>query len=150
MEPSAATRRAVAIVGLGACALTAACAGIWSRGIVEDSGTRAIGGAEVRVLDAQAERVLSTDRTDVNGCFFFSLKAPKGERRFTLEVSVQGYRTVRHDFELETPILIATLASDAETGVSEVRPATPAERTDRWGRECVPQLPPGAQSLGPN
>jgi hypothetical protein len=150
MGPSSTTRRAVAILGLGACSLAAACTGIWSRGIVEDFGTRAIGGAQVRVLDAQAERVLSIDRTDVNGCFSFSLRPPKGERHFTLEVSAPGFRTVRHDFELETPILIATLASDAESGASEVRPATPAERTDRWGRECVPQLPPGAQSLGPN
>jgi Carboxypeptidase regulatory-like domain len=150
MGPSVATRRAAAILGLAASALTPACTGIWSRGIVEDSGTRAIGGAEVRVLDASGQRVISTDRTDVSGCFFFSLKPPKGERRFTLEVAAPGYRTVRHDFELETPILIAILASDNETGESEVRPATPAERTDRWGPQCVPPFPPGAQSLGPN
>jgi hypothetical protein len=150
MGPSGATRRSVAILGLGACALAAACTGIWSRGIVEDSGTRAIGGAVVRVLDAQAERVISTDRTDVNGCFFFSLRPPKGEHRFTLEVSAPGYRTLRHEFALETPILVATLAADSESGESEIRAATPAERTDRWGPQCVPPMPPGAQSLSPN
>jgi hypothetical protein len=136
---------------LSVCALvlTGGCTGVWSRGIVQDPGTLAIGGAEVWALDEHGDRMLAVVRTDANGCFLITAKPPKGERRFTLEISAPGFRAARATLPLETEILIASLVPTSESAASGIHPATTAERSERWGPQCAPPMSPGAQQLSP-
>lgn len=133
-----------------AVALSPGCAAIFTRGQVEDAGGGPVGGADVRILDEAGSAMLARDRTDSHGCFFFSLRAPKGQQRFTIEVDAAGFRPARRDFARDTDLLIAVLAPAAAAGESQVRVATSSERLDRWVPNCVPPMPPGAESLGPN
>ncbi len=141
-------RRALPLIA--AVALVPGCAAIFTRGQVEDTIGGPVGGAEVRILDEAGNALLARDRTDSHGCFFFSLRAPKGQKRFTLEVEAPGFRLARRDFARETDLLIVVLAPTAAEGESQVRIATSAERLDRWVPDCVPPMPPGAESLGPD
>lgn len=135
---------------VAAVALAPACATIFTRGQVEDASGDPVGGADVRILDEAGSALLARDRTDSHGCFFFSLRAPKGQPRFTIEVDAAGFRPARRDFARETDLLIAVLAPTAAAGESQVRVATSSERLDRWVPNCVPPMPPGAESLGPD
>src|SRR5262252_7829327 len=135
---------------LAALPFTAACTGVWSRGIVEGPGTLPLGNAEVKAYDEHGQRMLAVVRSDANGCFFITAKPEKGERRFTLEISAPGFRAARDGFPLETEILIATLEPESESAPSGIRAATTAERTDRWNPQCAPPMSPGAQQLSPH
>ena len=102
------------------------------------------------MLDEAGNALLARDRTDSHGCFIFSLRAPKGQQRFTLEVEAARFRLARRDFARETDLLIAVLVPETDAGESRIRVATASERVDRWVPDCAPPMPPGAESLGPN
>lgn len=126
------------------------CATIYSRGLVEDGAGAPVGGADVRLLRAGGETVASAV-TDDHGCFFLQRTAPRGERRFTLEIGAASYRPARLDVPLQPPVLLATLVADSSSGESRIRSTTAAERSGKWEPRCIPLFPGGgAQSLGPN
>jgi hypothetical protein len=126
------------------------CATIYSRGIVEDGARAPVGGASVRLLGPGGGTVASAI-TDAHGCFFLQQTAPRGEKRFILEIGADRYKAARLDVPLQPPILLATLAPDSSDGESRIRSMTASERSDEWERQCIPLFPGGgAQSLGPN
>jgi hypothetical protein len=139
--------RAVGAI-LAASALGSGCASIWSRGIVQDEQGRVVSHASVRVVGADSETVAAAS-TDEFGCFLIGRLPPKGQRRFRLEIFAEGREPASFDFDLETPILIATLAKSGEAAHSAIHAASPTERTDRWEAYCDPPLPPGSQELAP-
>lgn len=145
---SSAGRKPVVVMLSAAAALITGCS-IWSRGLVSANGGP-VGGADVRVLEAENGALVGATRTDSNGCFFLSLKAPRGQRHFTLEIGASGFKPARLNFELETPVLLATLTADSSERPSEIRPATASERSDQWTPQCVPPMPPGAEQLSPH
>ena len=126
------------------------CATAYTRGIVEDPGGGAVAGANVR-LGGAGERPVETSLTDAHGCFLLQRTAPKGERRFTLEIGAEGYKSARLEVALQPPILLVTLAPDSSYGESRIRPTTSAERSEKWEPECIPLFAGGgAQQLAPN
>jgi hypothetical protein len=126
------------------------CATVYSRGLVEDGVGAPVGGAHVRLLGAGGETVAST-LTDAHGCFFLQRTAPRGEKRFTLEIGAQNTRAARLDVPRQPPILLATLVPASSDGEGRIRSMTASERSDRWERQCIPLFAGGgAQSLGPN
>ena len=126
------------------------CATIYSRGLVEDGAGTPVGGARVRLLRAGGETVASAV-TAARGCFFLQRTAPRGERRFTLEIGAASYRPARLDVPLQPPVLLANLVADSSSGESRIRSTTAAERSGKWEPRCIPLFPGGgAQSLGPN
>ena len=138
-----------AAVTIVAASLTSGCASIWSRGLVQDDQGQVLPAASVRVSSVANAGTVFAAGTDMFGCFLVSKSPPKGERHFRLEITASGYQPATFDFDLETPILIATLARTGSGSQSGIHPATEAEREDRWEAYCNPKFPPGAQTLGP-
>ncbi len=147
MKPSRARGRLL----LAALILSALrCATAYTRGIVEDPGGAAVPGAAVRLVGAD-DRLVAADATDAHGCFFIQRTAPKGEKRFTLEITAPGYKAVRRDVPLQPPIFLATLVPSPSPGESAIRPTTAAERRDLWEPRCIPLFAGGgAQQLSPH
>ncbi|HYX19519.1 MAG TPA: carboxypeptidase-like regulatory domain-containing protein [Thermoanaerobaculia bacterium] len=138
-------------LALALCVLPALrCATVYSRGIVRDGAGAPVGGAMVRLLGSGGGTVAST-LTDAHGCFFLQRTAPRGEKRFTLEIGADRYKAARLDVPLQPPILLAILVPDSSDGESRIRTTTASERSDVWERQCIPLFAGGgAQSLGPN
>ena len=142
-------RRAAPIVAL-AFLPALGCATAYTRGIVEDAGGAAVPGASVRLVGA-GDRPVDTSLTDAHGCFFLQRTAPKGERRFTLEIGAEGYKSARLEVVLQPPILLATLATASSDGQSRIRPTTAGQRSEKWEPACIPLIAGGgAQQLAPN
>jgi hypothetical protein len=126
------------------------CATAHSRGVVEDTAGAAIPGAPVRLVGA-ADRTVAATRTDAHGCFFLQRRAPKGEKRFTLEIGAEGYEPARRDVALQPPIFLVTLVPASSGAASRIRPATAEERSEKWEKQCIPLFAGGgAQELSPN
>ncbi len=142
---------ALLVVALPAVWLTAGCASIWTRGIVQDEQGGLVATASVRVVSVAGSNPVAMASTDMFGCFLVSHFAPRGERRFRLEVTAPGYELATFDLDLQAPvpILVATLARSAFGSQSAIHPATDSERKDRWEAFCDPLLPPGSQTLAP-
>jgi uncharacterized protein YceK len=149
MTPSSrhgAVRSAFCVLAAIACC---GCSSIFTRGQVQDGHGNPVGGAVVRVYDETGTTVLSLDRTDTHGCFLISVRAPKGQRRYTLDVEATGFRPARQDFSLGDDLLIAALALASEPAPSRVHVATSSERTERWIPDCAPPLTMGSDALTP-
>jgi Carboxypeptidase regulatory-like domain len=131
-------------------AACAGCSSIFTRGQVLDAQGNPLGGAVVRVFDATGTTALSLDRTDSHGCFLISVRAPKGQRRYTLDVEASGFRPARQDFSLGDDLLIAALAPASSPEPSGIHVATYSERTDRWIPDCAPPMTMGSDALTPN
>jgi Carboxypeptidase regulatory-like domain len=142
-----AVRIALRVLAAAACC---GCSSIFTRGQVQDAHGSPVGGAVVRVYDETGTTVLSLDRTDSHGCFLISMRAPKGQRRYMLDVEASGFQPARQDFSLGDDLLIAALAPASEPDPSRIHVATYAERTDRWIPDCAPPMTMGSASLGPN
>ena len=126
------------------------CATIYTRGLVEDAAGAPLGGASVR-LSATTGEAVAAAATDGHGCFFLQRSAPKGQRRFTLEIAAPGFKAARLEVPLEPPILVGTLAPDPSAAESGIRPTTSAERAQKWEPRCIPLYPGGgAQQLSPH
>ena len=133
-----------------ATAASAACSSVYTRGLVDDGHGRPVGGAVVRAYDETGATQLSLDVTNANGCFLMSARAPKGTKRYTLDIQSSGFRTARQDFALSDDVLIVELAPESEPGSSRMRVATPSERIDRWIPNCAPPNTMGSDALAPN
>jgi hypothetical protein len=126
------------------------CATAYTRGIVEGPAGAAVPGATVRLVGA-GDRTIAAEITDAHGCFFIQRTAPKGEQRFTLEITAEGYKAARLDVPLQPPIFLARLAPSSSRDESGIRATTAAERRDRWEPECIPLFAGGgAQQLSPH
>jgi len=124
------------------------CATVYSRGYVEDGGAP-VPAANVRLVDARGQTV-AADRTDANGCFFLQRGAPKGDRRFTLEIGADGFKTAHLEVPLQPPIFRVVLAPATSPDESRIQETTPAERLDTWSPRCIQLYPGGgAQQLSP-
>ena len=132
-----------------AAGLTSGCASIWSRGIVLDEQGHIVKNASVTVTSVAGSGTVADMPTDSFGCFLVARVAPKGERKFRLEVAAPGYAPATFEFRLETPILIAKLANADSPARSEIHPASRDEQDEKWTPYCNPPLPPGAQELAP-
>ena len=142
--------RALAAPGLFAAALVwNGCTAVWVRGIVQDSAGQSISGASIRLLGAGDAKPVATRTADRNGCFMVEPFAPRGQLRFTLEISAPGFKPAAYDFELGTPIFYAALAPSPSDAPSEIRPANLSEREDTWMPLCIDTAPLGASQLGP-
>ena len=142
--------KALAPAGLCAAALLwTGCATVWSRGIVQNGGGESIQTATVQVLEGGDAKPVATISVDRNGCFMVGPFVAKGEHRFTLEISAPGFKPSTYDFELQTPILVATLVPTSSEAPSEIRPADASERENTWMPLCVPPTPQGASQLSP-
>ena len=126
---------------------TLRCATVYSRGYVEDGGAP-VPAANVRLLGADGQ-IVAADRTDANGCFFLQRGAPKGDRRFTLEIGADGFKTARLEVPLQPPIFRVVLAPTSSPDDSRIQETTPAERSHTWSPRCIPVFPGGAQQLSP-
>ena len=125
------------------------CGTLYTRGLVEDAAGAPLGGASVR-LSATTGEAVAVASTDGHGCFFLQRSAPKGERRFQLEIAAPGFKAARLEVPLEPPILLATLAPDSSAAESRIRATTSAERAEKWDPRCIPLYPGGgAQELSP-
>ena len=133
---------------LVAATLIGACSSIWSRGFVQDEQGRVVGRASVRVTSAAGSGTVVDTATDEFGCFLLGKVPPKGERRFQLEVAAPGYEPVTFDFDLQTPILITTLAKTGTGARSDIHAATTEEQEDKWTPYCNPSFS-GGQQLAP-
>ncbi len=131
-------------------ALTALrCATVYTRGLVEDGAGAPLPGASVH-LTGEGGVTVAAAATDGHGCFFLQRSAPKGERRFMLEVAAPGFKAARLEVPLEPPVLLVTLAPDSSAADSGIRATTSTERAEKWEPRCTPLLPPGAQELSPS
>jgi hypothetical protein len=140
----------VALCVVAAAAVCCGCSSIFTRGMVDDGHGKAVGGAVVRVYDENGGTMISLDRTDANGCFLVRGRAPRGAKRFTLDVEAPGFRAARQDFALGDDLLIAQLSPDSDPGTSRIHVASYSERTDRWIPACAPPATMGSDSLTPN
>jgi len=135
---------------LAAAAVCAGCSSIFTRGLVDDGHGQPVGGATVRVFDETGATQLSLDVTNANGCFLISVRAPKGQRRYVLEIQASGFRVARQDFALRDDVLMGALAPSSSAEQSRIHVATSAERSDRWLPNCAPPLTMGSDALTPN
>jgi hypothetical protein len=139
--------RTLRLAVLAPACFAGGCSAIWIRGIVRNESGEFLPGASARVT-AGPEAIASTP-TGGYGCLLIAHSVPKNVRHFRLEVAAPGYKAATFDFELDTPVLVATLAPSSSEAQSTLRPATNSERADLWQAYCDPPLPPGAQTLGP-
>jgi len=125
------------------------CGTIYSRGYVEDAAGAAVPAANVRLLGADGG-IVAADRTDGNGCFFLQRGAPGNQSRFTLEITVEGFKAAHLEVPLQPPIFRVVLAPVSSPDESGIRATTAAERSDEWSPRCIPLYPGGgAQQLSP-
>lgn len=143
-------RRNPLVLFATAVVLGAGCSSIFTRGLVDDGHGNPVGGAEIRVLDETGTAVLALDRTDSHGCFLVSVRAPKGQQRYTLDVEAAGFKPARQEFDLRVDLLVAGLAPPSSPEPSRIRVATSSERADRWIPNCAPPLTMGSDALTPN
>jgi hypothetical protein len=142
--------KALAAAGLLAAALMGnGCTTVWIRGIVQDRSGESISGASVRLLEAGEEKPVATRTADRNGCFMVEPFAPRGEHRFTLEITAPGFKPATYEFELQTPVFYAALAPSPSDAQSEIRLADLSEREDTWMPLCIETAPLGAAQLSP-
>jgi len=134
---------ASAVIGTG-------CSSIFTRGLISDDHGNPVGGATVRVFDETGVRQISFDVTNANGCFLISARAPKGQKRYTLDVEAPGFQPARQDFSLGDDVLIGNLAASSSPDPSRIHVATSSERSDRWIPNCAPPPTMGSDSLTPN
>jgi hypothetical protein len=125
------------------------CGTVYTRGLVEDAAGAPLGGASVRLSRADGEAVAAAS-TDAHGCFFLQRSAPKGQRRFRLEIGAPGFKAARREVPLQPPVLLATLVDDSAPGESGIRETTATERAEKWDPRCIPLYAGGgAQELSP-
>jgi hypothetical protein len=139
------SRTAFLIVAAAVCA---GCSQVFTRGLIDDGHGNPVGGAQVRVLDATGAP-LALDLTNSYGCFLISARAPKGAKRYTIDVVAPGFKPVRQDFPLAADVLIGALASSSAPDESRLHVASPSERSDRWIPNCAPPLTMGSDALTP-
>ena len=139
----------MALLVAAAAAAFAGCSTIFTRGLNDDGRGNPVGGAQVRVLDDQGAP-LALDITNAYGCFLISVRAPKGAKRYTLDVAASGFKPVRQDFALSADVLIVAIAPESSPDQSRIHVASSKERADRWIPNCAPPATMGSDSLTPN
>ena len=122
---------------------------MFTRGLIDDGRGNPVVGAHVRVLDDTGAPLAFTF-TNVNGCFLISARAPKGAKRYTIDIAATGFKPVRQDFDLGADVLIGALAPSSTPEESRLHVATSSERSDRWIPICAPPATMGSDSLTPN
>lgn len=142
-----ASRKVVLV--LAAAAACAGCSSVFTRGLIDDGRGNPVVAARVRVLD-DTGAPLALSSTNASGCFLISARAPKGAKRYTIDVAASGFKPVRQDFDLGADVLIGSLAPTTEPQLSRIHVATPTERSDRWIPTCAPPATMGSDALTPN
>ena len=124
--------------------LSASCATVFTRGVVRDPAGQPIGNASVRVTSVESGKLVMATVTDAAGCFNLHEFPPeRGSRHFRLDISVAGSKPVSLLFNLQTPVLEGTLATESSAGESRLTPLTNEQAYARWELICAPPSPVG-------
>lgn len=123
--------------------LGAGCATVFARGVVRDAVGEPLGNASVQITSPRTGQVLAAGVTDAGGCFHLLVAAPQGERRFALEASEPGYKSVTFTMGFDNPILLTTLAAVLSGQPSRIRRLSYEESYEQWELTCAPPSPVG-------
>jgi hypothetical protein len=123
--------------------LLAGCATVFSRGVVRDANGTPLGNVSIRITSTQTGALVTSGFTDAGGCFSMFKTAPRGEKRFLLDASASGFKPTTFALDLQTPILLGTLAAVSSEKASGFRKLRSEEAYTEWEMTCVPPSPTG-------
>lgn len=124
--------------------LGASCATVYTRGVVRNKAGEPIGNASVRVTSVESGQLVIAAVTDAAGCFILHRFPPdRRNRHFRLDVRMPGYKPASFLFDLQSPILLGTLAPESSTRQSLLEPLTNEQAYGEWELVCAPPNPTG-------
>jgi hypothetical protein len=129
--------------------LSAGCATVMARGVVRGADGRPVPDATIRVRASGEREPFLAAKSEADGCFNARELAPRGARRFTIELSAPGRKPISLETGTTSPILLVLLEPDSVDEASAVRPMTAAERSALWEPVCAAAIPRAASSLAP-